>query len=573
VEVDEQRREVSNMRKYVVPIGLCLLVSVMVSPAQEPLRPANKAVHQVSIPAIENYPKIPRPFGIMDFRQRARDFDKFVYAWNQSYKNCITITWDPINLVPGMPNYYCNDPTDQEAIEEMASVVGATLVGIDKSHQGGMNYADMLKNWFNPAVEICTNNVGSTGAYDDWWYELHPNILYYQVGYLYPSAETDGRLRNIADQIYNMVVVLGGSLADFGHEGFDFVNMVPYDAASEGWTEPDAAAGAAAIEYWAYKKFGDTRYMDAARWSMDYLEGQSQSPYYEVLLPNAAYIAARLNAEGNQNQYDVGKDLTWQFTSGSARVWGGLSGNWKGHDAYGLVGSALDWDGGYAFFMNSAFQAALSVPVARYEPRFARMIGRYVLNAANAAKMFFADQWDGFHQSNPEYKDRPERAIAYEGLKKDWNGISPYASGDNWDPGPGVPYGTNLALYGGAYVGYLGGVINQTNDPKILQLNCLSTDFYRDAAYPTFLYYNPYDHPTNIQISVRGSDIFDAVSDTYLARNVSGNFTFSIPADFARVLVITPRNSSISYSGMNTYINGVFVSHNPVGFGHHDARE
>ena len=69
------------MRKYVVPIGLCLLVSVMVSPAQEPLRPANKAVHQVSIPAIENYPKIPRPFGIMDFRQRARDFDKFVYAW------------------------------------------------------------------------------------------------------------------------------------------------------------------------------------------------------------------------------------------------------------------------------------------------------------------------------------------------------------------------------------------------------------------------------------------------------------------------------------------------------------
>jgi hypothetical protein len=70
---------------------------------------------------------------------------------------------------------------------------------------------------------------------------------------------------------------------------------------------------------------------------------------------------------------------------------------------------------------------------------------------------------------------------------------------------------------------------------------------------------------------VRGSDIFDAVSDTYLARNVSGNFTFSIPADFARVLVITPRNSSISHSGMNTYINGVFVSHNPAGSGDHDA--
>jgi hypothetical protein len=569
VEVDEQRREVSNMRKYVVPIGLCLLVSVMVSRAQQP-------VHQVSIPAIENYPKIPSPFGIIDFRQRARDFDNFVYDGNQSYKDCITITWGDGNQYVLMPNYYCNDPTDNEAIEEMASVVGATLVGIDKSNQGGINYADMLKNWFTPSVGICANNIESTGAYDDWWYELHPNILYYQVGYLYPSPETDGRLRKIADQIYNMVVKLGGPMADFGHQGFDFVNMQPYDQ-SGGWTEPDAAAGAAAIEYWAYRKFGDTRYMDAARWSIDYLERQSQSPYYEILLPNAPYIAARLNAEGNQNQYDVGKYLTWQFTSDSTRSWGGLSGNWNGYDAYGLVCSAVDWNGGYSFFMNSAFQAALSVPVARYEPRFARMIGRYVLNAANAAKMFFADQWHGAHQSNPRYADRPEKAIAYEGLKKKWHGISPYASGDNWGPGPGeqryVMPSTNLALYGGAYVGYLGGVINRTNDPKILELDCLKTDFYRDPAYPTFLYYNPYDYPRDIQISVPVSDIFDAVSDTYLARNVSGNFTFSIPADFARVLVITPPNSSISYSGMNAYINGVFVSHNPAGFGDHDGGE
>lgn len=547
------------MRKYVVPIGLCLLVSVMVSPAQQP-------VHQVSIPAIENYPKIPRPFGIMDFRQRARDFDKFVYDWNQSYKDCITITWDPINLVPGMPNYYCNDPTDEEAIEEMASVVGATLVGIDKSNQGGINYADMLKNWFNPAVEICTNNVGSTGAYDDWWYELHPNILYYHVGYLYPNPETDDRLRRIANQIYDMVVKLGGPMADFNHQGFDFVAMQAYD---QDWTEPDAAAAAAVIEYWAYKKFGDARYMDAVRWSMDYLERQSKNPYYEILLPNAPYIAARLNAEENRNQYDVGKYLTWQFTSDSDRNWGDLSGNWNGYDAYGLVGSAIDWDGGYTFFMNSAFQPAVTVPVARYEPRFARAIGRYVLNAVNAAKMFFADQMAANHQDCPRYRHRPENAIAYEGVKRDFNGTSPYASGDNMDS-PWGP-GTDLGMYGGAYVGYLGGIINQTSDPKILQLDCLKTDFYRDASYPTYLLYNPYDWQANVTISVGSHrfDLYDAVSGSYLARNVSGNVTISIPGDYARVVVYAPPNSSISYSGMNAYINGVFVSHKPVGFGNH----
>jgi hypothetical protein len=511
---------------------------------------------------IEYYPSIPSPFNIMDFGQRARDFDNFVYDWNQSDKQCATIAWDASKLFVLMPNYYCNSPTDNEAIEEMASVVGATLVGIDKSNQGGLNYAQMLDNWFNPAVEICTNNVGSTGAYDDWWYELHPNVLYYHAAYLYPTATTNNNLQSIADQIYNMVVALGGSTANFNHQGFNFVTMQPYDAS---WTEPDAAAAAAVIEYWAYKKFGNSKYMNAVGWSMGFLESQSQSPYYEVLLPNAPYIAARLNAEGNQNQYDVNKYLTWQFTSTSARNWGGLIGDWNGYDAYGLVGSGTDWGGGYAFFMNSAFQVAVTVPVARYEPRFAQAIGIYVLNAANAAQMFFADQMPTNLQDCPQYHDRPEKAIAYEGVKKDLNGISPYASGDNMANG-GL---TDLGMYGGTYVGYLGGIINPTSDPKILQLDCLKTDFYRGAAYPTYLLYNPYQTQANVTVSVGSSpvDVYDAVSNTYLAKNVSGNVAISIPANYPRVLVYAPPNSSLSYSGMNAYINGVFVSHDPAGFG------
>jgi hypothetical protein len=130
VEVDEQRRAVGNIWKHVVPIGLCLLVGVMVSPAQEP-------VHQVSIPTVENYPKVPSPFEIMEIRQRAYDSDNSVYDWNQSYRDCSMTTWNPVNLVPGMLNCYCNDATDEDALEEMASVVGATLVGIDKSDQAG----------------------------------------------------------------------------------------------------------------------------------------------------------------------------------------------------------------------------------------------------------------------------------------------------------------------------------------------------------------------------------------------------------------------------------------------------
>jgi hypothetical protein len=50
----------------------------------------------------------------------------------------------------------------------------------------------------------------------------------------------------------------------------------------------------------------------------------------------------------------------------------------------------------------------------------------------------------------------------------------------NWGPK------TDLGLYGSSYVGMLGALIRPTNEPYILQLDCLATDFFRDRAYPTF---------------------------------------------------------------------------------------
>jgi hypothetical protein len=71
-----------------------------------------------------------------------------------------------------------------------------------------------------------------------------------------------------------------------------------------------------------------------------------------------------------------------------------------------------------------------------------------------------------------------------------WLGNSPCATGDpvamHWGPK------TDLGLYGSSYVGMLGALVRPASDPRILQLDCLATDFFRDKAYPTFLYYNPY---------------------------------------------------------------------------------
>ena len=75
-----------------------------------------------------------------------------------------------------------------EALATMGAVMGATLVGIDKS-QGNLNYVGMLKNYFNKETgwDIMMNNTCPEvallgGGYGrDWWYDVYPNVLFYGI--------------------------------------------------------------------------------------------------------------------------------------------------------------------------------------------------------------------------------------------------------------------------------------------------------------------------------------------------------------------------------------------------------
>ncbi len=81
-----------------------------------------------------------------------------------------------------------------------------------------------------------------------------------------------------------------------------------------------------------------------------------------------------------------------------------------------------------------------------------------MLNAANNARLFYGDTLPDGHQSSAFWKD-DAGVIAYEGLRKEWKGKSPYATGDpirlGWGP-------TDLALYGASYVGFFGGIVRKT---------------------------------------------------------------------------------------------------------------
>jgi hypothetical protein len=120
---------------------------------------------------------------------------------------------------------------------------------------------------------------------------------------------------------------------------------------------------------------------------------------------------------------------------------------------------------------------------------------------------------------------------------------------------------TDLGLYGSSHVGILGGIIKRTDVEKILQLDLLKTDYYHAQAYPTCLYYNPYTSVKTVAVELgpEARDIYDAVSDQFLQKNVRGRARITIPSDTAMVVVLTPAGGKILREGKRTEIDNVIV--------------
>ena len=279
-----------------------------------------------------------------------------------------------------------------------------------------------------------------------------------------------------------------------------------------------------------------------------------------VLLHRREPCAYVFNAEQHRD-YDVDRSLNWCFGISDCRGgWGVTVGRWGGYDCDGLVGS-IDNRGGYAFAMNTFAQASALVPLARYDTRYARAIGKWMLNLANSARLFYPGALPPGHESSAFWKGDPAHVIAYEGLRREWQGKSPCATGDpvamHWGPK------TDLGLYGSSYVGMLGAIVRPTSVPRILQLDCLATDSFHDQAWPTFLCYNPYPAPRTFEFTAgaRLSDLYDAVTRQVVKRNVRHKAKLTLPADSAALIIVVPAGSKLTRVGSQTRIDGVIVNY------------
>lgn len=542
-------------------------------------------VQQKAISRVDKMPNLPKPLNIIDWRDMALRFDKLVYDFDAKEKYWPMVWVDSTGKnfdQPTLGMYTAIGDVRQglkshkgmfhEAMANMGSVLGASLLGIDKSNQANRNYVGMLKNYFNRETgwNIMMNNTAPEvallgGGYGrDWWYDVYPNLMFYAIYDQYPSEPDFERIaRSIAEKFYAADSILNGN---YDYSYFDYGRMTPMK--NNICAQPDAAAGHAWVLYAAYKKFGDKRYLKGALSATKALQSNPINPTYELLMPFGAYMAAVLNAE-HGTRFDLGKMLDWTFdgTAICREGWGVLVGNWNGYDISGTVGSTVD-HGGYGFLMNTFDAAWPLLPLVRYDPAYANAIGKWMLNAVNASRLFYPQYIPREHQTLPDSAEVTKGVIAYEGiamastfdtLYKDLKAPVAQGDGPKWVPGKNPPV-SQFSVYGSAHVGLFGATVEQTNVEGILKLDLLATDFFRRDAYPTYLCYNPYPAKKTISFELKEKGlIYDLVAQKIVSPQSKKTHHVDIPANQSVVLVCLPPASKPVYTDGKVLVNNIIV--------------
>jgi len=514
----------------------------------------------------------PADYKYVDYTFLAREFDALVFGV-KSPSQSLQLFWeDRTYKTFGIPAYVgdrrIGNNGAQEAVTTAAAILSATLVGINKADQNGINYVRMLNAYFNKVEGIFLNNPGRRSYGTSMWYLLYPALLFTQVSKHYPE---ETRLReNVLTTIESWhkayEVMYNNGKPDFNYTGFDFSTNKPYRNGK--WTEPDSAVGIGLLMYYGYELTGEEKYLTATINLLDYIDQFFGSPLYEVLMYYAPALMAKMNAL-HVTSYDLDKAISRVFDGNSIPRggWGSLAGKWGDYEVNGLFGSITD-RGGYAFAMNTFAAAGALAPLVQYDPRYAKDIGKLLLHASSNARYFYSSETNLENQSLSQWTGNLEelkeiiKVVPYEGIRKQSNGKVPWFGGD-----PTV-YGwaeTDFSLYSGAHAGIFGALFEPTNQEGILKIDLLVSQLTTAKAYPTYLLYNPYSTAKEVIYKVKGTepvDLYDTVTNKVVQRAVENETKLVISADEAVVIVEIPANTEIVRQGLNNYANGIYISSN-----------
>ncbi|HXI69166.1 MAG TPA: hypothetical protein VNN22_02295 [Verrucomicrobiae bacterium] len=512
------------------------------------------------IPYIEGFPAMPTPLVVRDWKQTATSYHQL--AFNPSatgqylpllYSYSVATLAGYSGPAFGLPSYVGNPRDGGEALTALGAVLGGTLAGLNMAALNGVDRVAQCEAFYSVVNGhgLVLNNINSQGS-GSGWYDIFPCTLFYQIGARYPGrALFQSNLLAIAESWRSALPVLSNN---WQHTGFNFQTMTTVDS---GHVEPDMAIGIAWLEYMAYLQFQNTNYLAAADLCMTQMNTNGLNPFYETLGFYGPVLAARMDAELGRS-YSVSRHLNWIFASTSdvRPGWGCESGSWGGQDAYGLMGSTTD-TGGYTFSMNTYSAAGLITPVVRYQPQYARLLGRWLLHVAANANLFYPGTLTTDMQSSSAWVQQTGVTnISYEGVRN-LGTTTPYATGDAAAPIQ------DLNPYGAWGSGFLAALFQTSSVPGILKVDCLATETLPPPASPTFLFYNPYSvtQPVTVNVGSNATDLYDAVTGTFAATHVTGNASISILPDNAVVLVQCFATGVVSQAGQKLLVSGVVIDY------------
>ena len=486
---------------------------------------------------------------------------------------------------------YAGQDPDSEAFSALLAVVGAKLVGLNPENLYSVNYLQRAKAWYDPELGLYRHRVGERGPV------VHADIYGYwpaiQGLMLAAQNPRDIEFQHQARTTFAAFERIARGLGCPNYPDYDVLGWNFDKNAPDGRPEPMNRLGHAPSVAWVLMvgaaQTGDAALLADARATMRWYEGHLGR--YEISHVMGPLTAARLNTQLKDGApLDMDRVLSAWFGDGPLDrcPWGITAGTQlSGITCDGLDGARWENNGFYAFSMGSLQGPAWLVPVARYDQRYARAIARYALHAANSARLLQGEGLDANHQDHAPWKSRwdPDNLFFYEGLASKGPGnagnLTPYARGDavlnGWNTGhPPVPddgyvqqrtawFGAtafNIAPYMGNSIGFLGGIVRDTNVPGVLAWDCTATDWFHPPAYPTHLFYNPFGDRKSIRLQLSHSaDLYNTVTGRFVARGAHDGFQLQLAPDEAIVLVQVPRKSRIERQDGHLLAGGIVIDY------------
>jgi hypothetical protein len=357
----------------------------------------------------------------------------------------------------------------------------------------------------------------------EYWYLMNVNALAAGVvrSHWPKDPRWTARVRRSADRLISLAHQIQ---YDFSDQGYRFDASKPWTK-QDIYRQPDAIGGYAYLQLLAYEMFGDAKYLAEAKEGLRRYLGFAQNPWYEVPSGAMACLAAARLSPADRG-IDVAKALGFVLDPGGRPL---QTGRWGKDEVGGLMAGFCTEPAGEAYSMESLVTAGYLLPVLRYRPELASVIGRYLLNASANMRLFYSDCIAAENQSRPELTS----AVPYERLTSMWGAKSPYASGD---------YGSHRSIYGGAYALWWGELVKPTSNPRILRMSVAASDFLERKAFPTYLYYNPFAVAKSVNVSPmpEGTRLYDLGAHMFLHPRLPGDSLLEIPAREAKVIVLIP---------------------------------